>query len=474
MFRFVLFGPFLESLVVARFEENPFLPISAVVDVVKSFGRKETSRCRHCFYCPIGVNPWGWGGVGVEVELDMRIGVDAQTLLRQDAGVTYYTKGLLEEVLKQDRENHYDLLLWQLFPKPPVFMFGKGRNFSYHYQRFFPYKIFYKLHKWGINIPLEIFFPARAPSLKLWSVGDRIPEQSRRGEGGGRYDLYFFPNFVAYPHVGGKSVVTVHDLSFEKVPQFVFKKNVDFLKKFVPPSVRSADLVVAISQNTKKDLIETYGIPEKKIAIVNPGVDPRVFYSRSEEEKVAVKGKYGIEKPFLLYLGTLEPRKNVSAIVRAYAALPNRRDFNLVLAGKKGWFYEEVFRIVEDLGLREEVIFTGYVSDEDRPRLFSAAEVFVYPSFFEGFGMPVVEAQACGTPVVTSNTTSLPEAVGEGGIFIDPRDVSALSNAIAEIISSSSRRTELSEKGLRNARRFRWEESGRKLLKIFNHLGAQV
>ena len=374
----------------------------------------------------------------------MKIGVDAQTLLEKSAGVTYYSKGLIEAVLKQDQKNRYDLLLWRLFPKKPRPVLGEGRNFSYRYQRFFPYKVFYKLYKWGVGIPLELFF--------------------------GRHDLYFFPNFVIYPHRLGKNVILVHDLTFEKVPQYVARRNVEFLRKFVPPSVAKADHVVVNCEFTKNELVKAYRVPAEKVTVAYPGVDPKSFYPRSAKEKEEIKKKYGITKPFLLFLGTLEPRKNVPAILKAYADLSNRRDFNLVLAGKKGWLSDEIFRTVADLGLEEDVVFTGYVPEEDRPKLMSAAEVFVFPSFFEGFGMPVIEAQACGTPVVTSNTTSLPEAAGEGAVLVDPRDVGAIGGAIARILSSSSLRDELVGKGLKNSRRFRWEDSGKKLIEIFNSL----
>ena len=375
----------------------------------------------------------------------IKIGVDAQTLLEKSAGLTYYSKGLIEAVLKQDQKNRYDLLLWRLFPKKPRPVLGEGRNFSYHYQRSFPYKVFYKLYKWGVGIPLELFF--------------------------GRHDLYFFPNFVIYPHRQGKNVILVHDLTFEKVPQYVARRNVEFLRKFVPSSVARADHVVVNCEFTKRELIEAYRVPAEKVTVAYPGVDPNSFYPRSAKEKEEIKKKYGIAKPFLLFLGTLEPRKNVPAILKAYADLPNRRDFNLVLAGKRGWLFEEIFRTVADLGLEGDVIFTGYVPEEDRPKLMSAAEVFVFPSFFEGFGMPVVEAQACGTPVVTSNTTSLPEVAGEGGLLVDPRDVGAIGGAIARILSSPSLREDLVGKGLKNSRRFRWEDSGKKLIEIFNSLG---
>uniref|UniRef100_A0A832DRN0 Glycosyltransferase family 1 protein n=1 Tax=candidate division WWE3 bacterium TaxID=2053526 RepID=A0A832DRN0_UNCKA len=390
----------------------------------------------------------------------MRVAIDAQTLLRQNAGVTYYTKGLVEEVLKQDRRNHYDLLLWRLFPKPPVFMFGKEQNFFYRYQRFFPYRFFYKLHKWGINIPLEVFFPPSA----------------RASAGEGRYDLYFFPDFVIYPHRFGRSVVVVHDLSFEKTPQFVFKENVKFLKKFVPLSVRQADRVIAISENTKEDLREVYGIPEEKVTVINPGVDLKVFRPQGREEATQIKNKYGITRPFILYLGTIDSRKNVAALVRAYANLRDRTRYQLVLAGKVGWTYEhqidrEVQEVVKNLKLEEDVIFTGYTPDEDRPKLLSACEVFVFPSFFEGFGMPVVEAQACGAPVVASNTTSLPEAAGAAAVLVDPRNEGELGEAIRNVLGSPKLQEDLRRRGFENSRRFRWEDSAVKLMRVFYSLG---
>lgn len=374
----------------------------------------------------------------------MQIGVDAQPLLEQSAGVTYYTRGILGEVLKQDRKNYYDLFLFRLFPKVPIYPFGKGPNFSYRYQRFFPFKAFYKLYKWGMPLPLELFF--------------------------GPHDLYFFPSFVAYPHRGGKSVVVVHDLSFEKVPQYVQDRNVDFLKKFVPLSVQRADHVIAISQFTKKDLIETYGVPEGRIAVVYPAVDHNDFYPRSGKEISAIKKKYGLKKPFLLYLGTLEPRKNIPAILKAYAALKKRKDLNLVLAGKTGWFCEEIFETIRELNLGEDVVLTGYVPQEDRPLLLSAAEVFFFPSFFEGFGMPVLEAQACGIPVITSNVTSLPESAGDAAVLVDPRNTDAIGSALEGVLSSSHLREELKRKGIAHAKHFNWSESARKLIKVFNEL----
>lgn len=375
----------------------------------------------------------------------MKIGVDAQPLLARSAGVTSYTRGILEEVIRQDKNNQYDLMLFHPFFKKLNPIFKKSGNFQYKLEGLLPYKVFYKLHKWGVKIPLDIFF--------------------------GNHDLYLFPNFVIYPHRAGKSVVIIHDLAFNRVPQYVDSKNVDFLNKFVPVSVRQADHVIATSNFTRKSIIETYGVPEDKVTTVYPGVDLSIFRPSSKIAIGQIREKYGLKKPFILYLGTLEPRKNIPFILGAFSKLKNNEDLDLVLAGKKGWMYEEIFEKVRELGIGGRVIFTGYVPDEDRPMLLSAAEVFVFPSFFEGFGMPVIEAQACGTPVVTSNVAPLPEAGGDSAVYIDPYDSAGLLKSLEELLSSASRRENLVKMGLANVRRFSWVDSARSIIKVINGLG---
>lgn len=374
----------------------------------------------------------------------MKIGIDAQTLIKRSAGVTYYTQGLLEEILKQDKKNHYDLMF---FGRKLEYMLGKGSNFTYKYQRFFPYKFFRYATYAGLGVPLlpvEAFF--------------------------GRHDIYFFPDFVEYPHWTGKSVVMIHDLSFLHVPQYVAKLNEIFLRYFVSISAKRADHLIANSEYTKQDIVNTYKIPEDRVTVAYPGVDRKKFKPASKPQIAEVREAYGLEKPFILYLGTLEPRKNIVSILTAYASLENRKDFNLVLAGKKGWMYGELFKQVGELGIEEDVVFTDFVPDKHKPALLSAAEVFVYPSFFEGFGMPVVEAQACGTPVITSNVTSLPEAGGKAVVYVDPERIDDLEGAMENLLSSPKLRESLREKGLKNARKFRWEESAQKVLQIFNRL----
>ena len=376
----------------------------------------------------------------------MKIGIDAQTLLRTDAGVTYYTKGILSEVLKLDKENFYDLLLFQNPLEKQRELFGKGDNRSSRYQKLFPYKLFYKLFKLGLPVPLEVFF--------------------------GTHDLYFFPDYVEYPHLTGKSVVVVHDLSFADVPHLVQPANRKFLERFVPKSLKEADHVIAVSEFTKGRIKEVYGVVEEKITVAGPAVDTNVFYPRKEKEIEAVKRKYGIESSFILFLGSLEPRKNVRSLIEAFSLLKkNKEGLNLVLAGKPTWIKNELEKQVRELKLEEKVKFLGYVEEGDRPALLSAAEAFAYPSLYEGFGMPVLEAQGCGVPVVASNFTSLPEVAGEGAILVNPKDAGELADALTKALSSPQVRKDLIRKGNKNTKRFTWNNSSRKILAVFNSLG---
>ena len=186
-----------------------------------------------------------------------------------------------------------------------------------------------------------------------------------------------------------------------------------------------------------------------------------------------VKARYKINRDYILFVGTLEPRKNITNIIRAYNMLPHHLKYNhlLVICGKKGWYYEEIFRTVEELNLEDNVIFTGYVPDKDVPLLMNGAKVFVYPSFYEGFGLPPLEAMACGTPVISSNVSSIPEVVGNAGILVNPNNVEELSDAIVRVVSNEELRAQLSEKGLRQANKFSWRATVEKTVEVYNRVG---
>jgi glycosyltransferase involved in cell wall biosynthesis len=263
-----------------------------------------------------------------------------------------------------------------------------------------------------------------------------------------------------------KSVFTLHDLIFLFHPETHKPLNRWFLTLMMPRFLRAADAVIAVSECTKRDAIRFYGIPEEKITVIHEGVNPR-FRPASPEAIAAVRARYGLPEHFILYVGTIEPRKNLTALLEAFHHLLATHDLRLVIVGKKGWLYEGFFRRLRELGLEDRVIFTGYVPDEDLPAIYSAADLFVFPSLYEGFGLPVLEAMACGVPVICSNTSSLPEVAGDAALLVDPTDVRALAGAMERALTDEGKWREMRERGLQQAARFSWDEAAAMSLKVY-------
>ncbi|HEU5382606.1 MAG TPA: glycosyltransferase family 1 protein [Ktedonobacteraceae bacterium] len=235
-------------------------------------------------------------------------------------------------------------------------------------------------------------------------------------------------------------VVTLHDLAFWRMPEVLTRSKRVYHRTFTVRSLRRASRIIAVSDSTSRDATELLGIAPQRIATVYPCLDERFAAPVAEEELVAFRKRQGLEQGFLLYLATLEPRKNIPTLLDAYARLRQvtGTQIKLVLAGSKGWLYESIFARVQQLGLEEEVIFSGYVSDAEQPLWYRAASAFVYPSLYEGFGFPVAEALACGIPAVTSNISSLPEAGAGLALTVDPHDVEALATALHKALNDSA------------------------------------
>jgi glycosyltransferase involved in cell wall biosynthesis len=268
-----------------------------------------------------------------------------------------------------------------------------------------------------------------------------------------------------------KSVFTLHDLIFLFHPETHKPLNRWFLTLMMPRFLRAADAVIAVSECTKRDAVRFYGIPEEKITVIYEGVNPR-FRLASPEAIAAVRARYGLPEHFILYVGTIEPRKNLTALLEAFHHLLATHDLRLVFVGKKGWLYEGFFRRLRELGLEDRVIFTGYVPDEDLPAIYSAADLFVFPSLYEGFGLPVLEAMACGTPVVCSNTSSLPEVAGDAALLVDPADVRALAGAMERVLTDETLRADLQARGLEQARRFSWARAAQETMQVYENVAA--
>ena len=301
----------------------------------------------------------------------------------------------------------------------------------------------------------------------------------------GPVDIFHSTDFVLPPVRQARTILTVHDLTFMRLPECAEAGLRAYLNKVVPRSIEQADLVLADSQSTENDLIELLGVSLDKIEVVYAGVERRFRPMEGEIALQRVRERYGLDFPFILSLGTLEPRKNFTGLIEAYALMRGRRagfhtcqgrgdrELKLVIAGGKGWLYDGVFARVEELGLEGKVIFPGFVADEDLPALYNLAELFVFPSLYEGFGLPPLEAMACGTPVVTSDRPSLPEVVGEAGLMVEATDSEELAEAMERVLTDENLRREMREKGLKQAKKFTWEAAAEKLLDVYERLGSQ-
>jgi glycosyltransferase involved in cell wall biosynthesis len=265
-----------------------------------------------------------------------------------------------------------------------------------------------------------------------------------------------------------KSVLTVHDLIFQFYPETHKPLNRWFLTLMMPRFLQAADSVIAVSKSTKKDAMDFYGLDEERIEVIYEGVHARFRPAPSDAISVVLR-KYGLVGGFILSVGTIEPRKNLTSLLEAYHVLKNQgTPRRLVIVGKKGWLYADFFRRLSELGLEDEVIFPGFVPDDDLPALYSAADLFVFPSLYEGFGLPVLEAMACGVPVITSNTSSLPEVAGEAALLIAPRDIGGLVKAIQLTLADEQTRTEMRDQGVQQAAKFSWEKAARETLLVYS------
>jgi glycosyltransferase involved in cell wall biosynthesis len=280
------------------------------------------------------------------------------------------------------------------------------------------------------------------------------PWQLRRA----RVDLHHGMAFVAPAITPCPFVVTVYDLSFLHYPQLFRAANRLYLRTMTRLSCRRARRVIAISESTARDIAQRLGVPPGRIDVAVPGVDARFFAPVDAAQCERFKSTWGLPRRFLLFLGTLEPRKNLVTLLEAYARLPSHK-VKLVLAGGEGWLYEDIYRAIERLNLGGAVLTPGYVPGGELTLWYACAEALVYPSVYEGFGLPLLEAMAAGTPVLASDTSSLPEAAGDTGMLIPPQDVDAWTAALARAIDDAAWRAEAGERGQARARTFTWERT---------------
>jgi glycosyltransferase involved in cell wall biosynthesis len=367
----------------------------------------------------------------------MLIGVDASRLARaRRTGTEAYSLYLIRALIEAGGEHQFRL--YTPVPIPSGLLSGVARVVNPRYEvRVIP-------------------FPRLWTHLRLaWEVSRHPP------------DVLFVPAHVMPMVCPVPTVVTVHDLGYLHYPEAHRPFDRRYLDWTTRRHTRLAACVIADSQATRADLIHHYQADPARIAVVYPGCDPSLARVGDPEAIYAVKSRYGIRGDYLFYLGTLQPRKNLVHLVDAFARLqPLAADLQLVLAGKKGWLYNDLFSRVGELGLGRRVVFAGYVPDDDKAALLSGALALVYPSLYEGFGLPVLEAMACGTPVLTSSISSLPEVAGEAALLVDPLDTDAMAAGISRLITDADLRQSLVDKGYAQVREFSWANAARQVLQV--------
>lgn len=290
----------------------------------------------------------------------------------------------------------------------------------------------------------------------------------------------FFEYFVPYK-VGTKVANYIYDVNYKVYPETVEKTNLKWLNENLQKYCDRSETIITISEFSRKEILKYLNIDKQNICVVPCGVDndrysEHLCSSQKERDKKieTVKNKYGISGNYILYLGTLEPRKNIGILIKAYNKLKQTENYlpKLVIAGKKGWMYDELFALVSSYDLKNDVIFTGYIDEEDNPVLMSGAEVFVFPSLYEGFGMPPLEAMACNTPVITSDAASLPEVVGDAAMQFRTDDYIDLSKKLGKMLSSNEEKKHFSMLGKERVRQYTWKNAEIKLVKVLQNTKA--
>jgi len=368
----------------------------------------------------------------------MRIGIDATALPPQPGGAANYIIQLIRSLASLETDSHFT-----------VFAYQSGYNL--------------------IDVPASpqldwVLSPDKSPAHRLlWEqvTFPRLVRQSRVG-------LLHSPHYTRPLSLSCASVVTFHDMTFFLYPHLHARFKRIFFPTAIRLSARLADALIAVSENTKKDAVRLLGVSGDKITAISHGVGEEFHPITDARLLEDIRLKYGLPQDFILNVGVVEPRKNLTLLLKSYQRLHSQGiSLPLVVVGGLGWMYEDVFRLVESLEIKEQVHFTGYVPNHDLPIIYNLAKVFVYPSIYEGFGLPPLEAMACGIPVITTAVSSMPEHVGDAGILVPPQDEKALTNALQKLINDSNLQEELSSRGPERASQFTWKRTAQETIKVY-------
>jgi glycosyltransferase involved in cell wall biosynthesis len=382
----------------------------------------------------------------------MRIGIDARAILNPEklapTGVANYVWQIVKNLLEIDKENQYILFFDFKVRDKDVKKLSRP-NVKI---KFFPFSDYKKYMPGAYS---EILGMATYSREKLDVLHTTSP-------------LYRVP--ASYR---GKIVTTFYDFAPYRLPELFPRLSTAKLKTLYSFAAKKSDRIITVSESTKKDAQEFLGYPAEKITTIYNGIDSRFFEPNSVSGE-EIRNLFKIKGKYMLFLGTLEPRKNLTRVLEAFAKFKNnfRGDFNyqLVVVGKRGWLMETYFQQAEDLGIRDEVIFTGYVGGDELKPLYAHSEFFVMPSLYEGFGQTIVEAMACGAPCLVSKVSSIPEIVGDAAYFVDPHDTEGIGRAMAELAGNNELRDKLSVAGREQAQKFSWEKCAKQTLEVYKNV----
>jgi glycosyltransferase involved in cell wall biosynthesis len=372
------------------------------------------------------------------------IGIDYTAALKQGGGIGRYTRGLITTLATLDSPYNYRLMAT---PDAPVDGLRYFAAFPAITHRRYPLPerwMTIAWHRFSLPVPAE------------WFTGP--------------IDLFHSPNFILPPTRYAKALLTVHDLSFIRHPQGAVDKLRRWLEKTVPLSLARANHVLADSDSTRQDLQDIFSVPAQKITVVGAGVEERFQPVTDTALLAEVRQRYNLPERFVLGLGTLEPRKNFDGLIRAFSQSAISRSHHLVIAGGKGWLYEDIFSAAHASPAAERIYFAGFVDDHHLPALYSLADIFAYPSHYEGFGIPVIEAMACGTPVICADNSSLPEVAGEAALLVPATDTGALAEALTRLVTDTALREFCTQGGFVQAQKFNWPSAAQRLLVVYRQL----
>lgn len=364
----------------------------------------------------------------------MKIGIDGnEANIIERVGVNIYTYELLKYFSKISSKKHQFIIYLKNKPLPDL----------PNEKKYFQYKVIPGCFLWSrTSLPIYLLF--NKPDILFCPA-------------------HYSPMFSTIP-----TVVTIHDLSYEFYPNEFKKKDLYTLKNWTRKSINSSSHIIAVSKNTKKDIVSLYNVPEEKITVIYNG------FTKSDipqSNKYAIDLKY----PFILYVGTIQPRKNIERLIRSFSIFNKKhKDIHLVIAGKKGWLYDDIFASAIRYNIENKILFLGYVDDNTKIWLYKNAKLFILPSLYEGFGIPLLEAMSHKCPTITSNSSSLPEICGNACLYFNPTSALDISKTIEKLISNEDLRKKLIEKGSKKIKEFSWEKCAKQTIKVIEETFMRI